>query len=478
MEALSFLCLLVEKHPFENFSQHVSKLGQVRARSRPSRLCCRRRARGAAALRRPRPDGCGRLQSVLQNVSDSNYKISAVSLRVCARLTTSVLPDGARLLGSNETLVLAMYQATFGRLSSQDQDLEVKEAAISTMGEIIGALSDVIGSDSLAACLPVLLERLKNETTRITSLKALATIARSPLKIDVTPVCADAVTECAGFLRKNDRALKQAALTTLTALIASYAANIGPELQEGVIKELAGLISDTELHLTHLALDLCECMVQHAPQVSTALMHQHVLPRALVLLQSSLLQGAARESLKKLFATMVATGVPQCSFQALLDALLAVVSAGGGAAPLSRQALSSTAQCVSSLCGPVAATDRTATVERFIAELGAPATPEPVKLLLLHSLGEIGKSHDLSAFALEAVILGAFASGTEDTKAAASYALGSLAMGALPKYLPYMLQQVEQQVHPPLPRARPRPNTPAPPRGGKDPVTWLLGRAT
>lgn len=31
-------------------------------------------------------------QAVLSSVSDTNYKISAVSLRVCARITTSVHP--------------------------------------------------------------------------------------------------------------------------------------------------------------------------------------------------------------------------------------------------------------------------------------------------------------------------------------------------------------------------------------------------
>jgi hypothetical protein len=34
------------------------------------------------------------------------------------------------------------------------------------MGEIVSALGDVIGPANLNACLPVLLERLKNETTR------------------------------------------------------------------------------------------------------------------------------------------------------------------------------------------------------------------------------------------------------------------------------------------------------------------------
>jgi cullin-associated NEDD8-dissociated protein 1 len=45
----------------------------------------------------------------------------------------------------------------------------------------------------------------------------------------------------------------------------------------------------------------------------------------------------------------------------------------------------------------------------------------------------------------------AFQSPNEETKSAASHALGSLAVGAIHKYLPYILQQIEaqvQQLHP------------------------------
>jgi cullin-associated NEDD8-dissociated protein 1 len=412
VEALTLLCLLVEKHPGADLRQHVKVLG-------PAVLAC---------------------------VSDSNYKISAVALRVCGRLCMATF-NGGRLLqqAGAESLVADMYNATFGRLSSQDQDLEVKEAAIITMGKMVACLGDMVGPQRLSACLPVMLDRLKNETTRITTLKVLGDIAKSELKTDISSICSDAVLECSTFLRKNDRALKQAALTALTQLIAAYSASIGPHLYEPVTKELSALVSSDELHLTHLSLNFCSCMVVHAPKEAIPLVHTHVLPRCITLLHSPLLQGAALSSLKQLYATLVSSPGQGAGFQGLLDALLGIVYSG--ATQLSRQSLSSIAQCVSSLCGPAAKEASKATVQRFIKELGGAqaSTSEQVKQLLLHCLGEIGRESDLSEFSLETVVMSSFASASEDTKAAASHALGSLAVGAIEKYLPFILTQVKAQ---------------------------------
>jgi cullin-associated NEDD8-dissociated protein 1 len=254
IEALLFLSLLLEKHADADFSQYVKRLGN----------------------------------SILECVADSNYKISSVALRVCARLATCSR-GGVRLLKAGDPFVESMYSAAVSRLSSQDQDLEVKESAISTMGHLIASLGDILGQGKLETCLPILLERLRNETTRITALKAFALIAVSPLKVSLNCVLHDAVLVCADFLRKNDRALKQAALTTLKAFVDNCSPSLGPDLFESVTKELCMLVSETELHLTHLALQLCVSMVQNAPS-TTELVQRYILPRAMLLLQSPLLQ--------------------------------------------------------------------------------------------------------------------------------------------------------------------------------------------
>jgi cullin-associated NEDD8-dissociated protein 1 len=65
----------------------------------------------------------------------------------------------------------------------------------------------ILGDQSkkeLSMCLPLLTEQLHNEITRLTAVKAFATIAESPLKIDLSSVLEQVVTELTTFLPKNN----------------------------------------------------------------------------------------------------------------------------------------------------------------------------------------------------------------------------------------------------------------------------------
>ena len=65
------------------------------------------------------------------------------------------------------------------------------------------------------SCCQVLLERLRNEITRLTAVKAFASIAQSPLSLDLSPVLEPLLAELTGFLRKANRVLRQASLSAL-----------------------------------------------------------------------------------------------------------------------------------------------------------------------------------------------------------------------------------------------------------------------
>ena len=67
----------------------------------------------------------------------------------------------------------------------------------------------------LLQVLRVVPDRLKNDATRLAAVKALATIARSPLNIDLSPVLGAALAELTSFLSNTDSQLLQAALTAL-----------------------------------------------------------------------------------------------------------------------------------------------------------------------------------------------------------------------------------------------------------------------
>lgn len=83
--------------------------------------------------------------------------------------------------------VAQIYECTLQKLKSQEVDQEVKERAIICMGQIISNLGDVLNAE-LAICLPIFLERLRNEVTRLSAVKALIMIAGSPLRVNLTPI--------------------------------------------------------------------------------------------------------------------------------------------------------------------------------------------------------------------------------------------------------------------------------------------------
>lgn len=117
--------------------------------------------------------------------------------------------------------VKPIYDCCFVRLKASDIDQEVKERAISCMGRIVAHLGDCLQSD-LPACLPILRDRLKNEITRLTAVKSITRIANSPLRIDLAPLIAgDTLQVLAGFLRKNQRALKLSTLVLLDTLVST-----------------------------------------------------------------------------------------------------------------------------------------------------------------------------------------------------------------------------------------------------------------
>ncbi|KAH7437479.1 hypothetical protein KP509_05G074400 [Ceratopteris richardii] len=413
IEALVFLRLIMASHSPSVFHPHVKSL----------------------------------LEPVLSSINERYYKVTAEALRVSGEFVKVVRPS-ISLASSFDfrPFVQPIYGAILKRLTAQDQDQEVKECAIYCMGLVIAIMGDHLESE-LGTCLPVLLERLRNEITRLTAVKAFATIAESSLRIDLTCVLEQVIMDLTTFLRKANRALRQASLYTLNALLIAYGEKISGSCLESVINELSSLISDADLHMTALALELCCTMMadqKHRTNVDSVVTGK-VLPQALFLVRSSLLQGQALQALQSFFGALVRSS--HTRFSDLLDALIAASkgsAAGGG--PAGKQAYHSIAQCAAVVCLAAGDPHCSSTVEMLVNMVKGPNGFSTTTLLALLCLGEIGRRRDLSLQTdIEGVIIGSFQSPSEEIKAAASFALGNIAVGNLPKYLPFILSQIDSQ---------------------------------
>uniref|UniRef100_A0A0A9YSQ6 Cullin-associated NEDD8-dissociated protein 1 n=2 Tax=Lygus hesperus TaxID=30085 RepID=A0A0A9YSQ6_LYGHE len=407
IDTLSFLHCLLTTHPPEVFHVHMNVL----------------------------------VPPVVTAVSDTFYKITAEALLVLQQLVRVLRPIDAPNSFDFAPFTNEIYQCTLVRLRAADIDQEVKERAISCMGQIISCLGDNLQSE-LPTCLPIFLDRLKNEITRLTTVKALTKVAASPLRIDLRPILNDGVPLLGSFLRKNQRALKLSTLTLLDTLVNNYSSALKLSLLENVKVELPPLMNESDLHIAQLTLILLTSIAKLQPQALSDLNKPFILPEILTLAKSPLLQGGALVSLLDFLEALARAHLPGLSNKKLLEMLTAPVSQHQP--PLHKQAFHSLAKCVAAVTVPWQ-NEALSVVVQLLCDLENPSSDQ-LHIFALLVIGEIGRKIDLSSVEnLKDVILVSFSNPSEEVKSAASYALGSIAVGNLKQYLPFVLNEIEAQ---------------------------------
>lgn len=387
---------------------------------------------------------------VIAAVGDSFYKTTSEALLVTQTLVKVIRPIGVEASFDFTPFVLDLFECTLTRLKAADIDQEVKERAISCMGQIICNLGDHLASE-LGTCLPIFLDRLRNEITRLTTVKALMMIAGSPLKIDISPILPQGVPILASFLRKNHRALKLSTLGTLDIIIKNYGALLTEPMIDGILAEIPPLINESDLHISQLTLNLLTSLCCKHPK-SMAKVCDSIMKEIFILVRSPLLQGGALNSLLAFFQALVATKTPKMEFRDLLGLLTApiynpteITQPSGSQYAVHKQAFHSIAKCVAVLTISSSG-EGSSVITQCVNDIKNPKSSDSINLFALLSLGEIGKHVDLSGNKeLKNVIIESFSSSSEEVKSAASFALGSVSVGNLTQYLPFVLKEIEMQ---------------------------------
>lgn len=385
------------------------------------------------------------LPLVLALVREEWYKVIAEALRVVRVMITVMRPldeESGMFVGDFDFAahVEPIYSDVLPRLEATDIDHEIKECAITTVGQLAATFGDQL-TGQLPTIEALLMERLANEITRVPVLKALVVIATSPLRLDLSPILNEAIQALAQFLRQQSRALKQTTLETLMALIESSSAQMDGALFALVLAEAAPLISDADLHLTHLSLRLTIAVLAVSP-AATHTVADHVMPRVLVIAASSLLQGRALDSLLELLREFVALDAPRLGFDELYTQIQSRAAEVG-----QRQGVANVAHCLATLCVRTTPERRQQAVQNLVQHLNGPE--DSWRLLALLTIGELGQFVDLSGVdgSLQHIVLGAFESPAEETKTAAAYALGRMAVGNMQVYLPLVLESLGHSRH-------------------------------
>ncbi|KAI8979576.1 armadillo-type protein [Mycotypha africana] len=398
--------------------------------------------------------------SVINALSDKFYKIVSEAFLVCMEIIKAIRPiqrekGGEYRISSidkeNIEYINGIYDATINILNTSDADQEVKERSIMCLGTILSQLGDSLGAKQKEAWNG-LLDRIRNEVTRVISIKTLAQICQSPVAVgeDMKQCVLTAVDEITLLLRKNNRPLRIASLECLSILIQKFGDDIPANSISALLTELKPLVSDADLHLFPLTMKAVESILTTVP-TSVSEVNKSIVPHIIQLIGSPLLQGAALDSLLHMLASLAKANPTDYHdlVKALVDPLLTFkaasgISAGGVAAVSNKQASSTVAQCVAVLAAITNNDNCMHTVKEFKSYLQSPTANDSVKYLSLLIIGEIGRRTDLSSFAdIDDEITALFSSQSEEVKFAAAFALGNICVGNISNYLPSIVEQIK-----------------------------------
>lgn len=211
------------------------------------------------------------------------------------------------------------------------------------------------------------------------------------------------------------------------------------------------LISETDLYISQLALTTLTSMIL-SHKAFLAIIPQMILPEALVLIRSPLLQGTTLTAMLNFFCSIVQSSFPGLDCNELIDRLTQpiLVPSGHNNATLPKPAFISISKCIAavSLLNEKSAL---ATASNLIQQVRNPSSvstqTESVQLYSLLTVAEIGKKLNLESVQepLQEAILESFNSVNEDIKSGASICLGSVCVGNLERFLPFVMLNISQK---------------------------------
>jgi cullin-associated NEDD8-dissociated protein 1 len=382
--------------------------------------------------------------AVIAAVRESFYKITSEGLVVIHQLIRVIRPIVTEDFRFKQH-VTPIYECISRNLIFPDLDQEVKEKAITSMGQFISTFADVLDAE-LRQTLPILVDKLKNEITRLTSIKALTTIALSQHRIDLAPYLPPAIPILSSFLRKNQRTLKISTLILLNSFVHHYTKNLTSADLDTLLIELPALINEADLHISQLTLELISSIISSTAQLQPCVIDQ-VLPVTFRLVRSPLLQGSALQALLQFFRCLHRTQHPQLTTAILLQALTKpIYNRDANEEAIHKQAYHSISKCVAAIAIDRSLEECQTTVTSLMNDIVNHKNVDSVQSFALLTIGEIGKAVDLSPIdSLKQLLVAALSSASEDVKSSASFALGSVSVGNLPFFLPFVLQEIESR---------------------------------
>jgi len=384
----------------------------------------------------------------IQCCHDTYYKSIAQALLA---IGTYIFPLRPTATSTSEQLMemLPVCEVLRAKLMATDIDQEVKESALECFGNLAACVGDLPAfQTALQGCFPPLVERIRNEVTRSTAIKALKIMCIS--KIIVQPL--GAVLPAVGghlssYLSQNSRALRQQCLDALVHLVKKYGASMPLETHMQVIADIVPFITDTDLYITDLCVQVADQTLESSPQMAAAIV-QKVVPAVLQVCRSSLLQGSALDSILR-FLARVAKHHQHCPFERLRNDLSDTSVVVQAQAQAQRHVIGTLAKGVASVVSSSAKDVQSKAIQHFLTTIqhcgASPSTERAHQCeLSLLALGETGKFMDLSQTpGFCDTLLRQLESPQDEIRFAAALALGYATVGAMATLLKVVIDNLQ-----------------------------------
>lgn len=367
---------------------------------------------------------------------DRFYKISGEAVQTAEELVKAITPPRSRLSAQKFKGELSkLYGVIIDRATANDADAEVRQKAIHALGTLLARTAGSEGSallpdDKRKAAFACLLERLKNETTRLAAVRAVDTAASMSLDaIQFEPQWVRQVAvELASQLRKSNRALRGSSIMALKHLILSPATKgtLDTATVQNIVTSLLPVITNNDAQLLGPGLLALARLTQEMPDT--------VLTPQLIGSICDLLRTTVAGSVLDSLLVLVTQAGQMGQGKSLMAALLKDVGVGGDPSIVGK--------VIGTLL--VASGDSAGvTLENFVHEI---RSDDPARAsLALAVIGEAGLRLGSEFPIPPTLFLEQFTNEYDKVSVAAAVALGRAGAGNVSTYLPVILQSMKQK---------------------------------
>ncbi|KAI3321718.1 TATA-binding protein interacting [Xylariaceae sp. AK1471] len=378
---------------------------------------------------------------VVSAVNDKFYKISSEAIRTTEELVKAITPPRAKLTTQKyKPELLKLYDIIIDRTSANDVDTEVRQRAIQALGTLIARTSTPDGltllpSEKRQVGLEVLLDRVRNETTRLHAVRAIDNVAVfSSVPGSLNANWIQPVTlELCGQLRKANRALRGSSIQALQHMVMCPATkgNLSASTISGIVEAIQPVVAANDSHLLGPALLIIAQLQLENPKVTAS----KEFVNALCALLTNNISGNALEALVALVTNVGQTGMGQPLMKGVLS-----VGVGGDPAVVGK---------VAGALFVASGGNAGVSIDSFIGELNMASKLSPPdtarQSLALAILGEIGLRLGSNSPLDPSIFLELFGDEPDKVSVAAAVALGRAGAGNVSRYLPFILEATQEQ---------------------------------